>query len=184
MRVLVLVGLLHDGIFEVVALAQRAVAVVVVVHPLIDGRGLLADRLERRMRMQQRERGGEPVVGDAEHSDLAIVIGDIFHQPLDRVVGIGGLVGGLGIVEIDPRGKIENALRLEAPAQILNDEDVAVLREFLERGGDLLRRFFGNAVRRAPKQNRQRARLVDGSQDRGLQMNSVAHRNHDFLKLE
>ena len=35
MRVLVLVGLLHHGVFKVVALAQGAVAVEVVVHPLI-----------------------------------------------------------------------------------------------------------------------------------------------------
>ncbi len=153
-RVLVLVGLLHDRVFEVVALAQRAEAVVVVVHPLVDGRGLLADGLERGMRMQQGERGRQAIVGDAEHSDLPVVVGNVFHQPLDRVVGVGGLVGGLGIFQIDPGREVEHALGLEAPAQILDDEDVAVLREFLEGGRDLLGRLLGNTVGRAAKQNR------------------------------
>ena len=135
MRIRVLIGLLHDRVFKVVALAQRAEAVVVVVHPLIDGRGLLADRLQRRMRMKQRERSGQAIVGDAVHPDLAVVVRDILHQPLDRVVGVGGFVGGLGIVGIDPGGKIEHAFGLESSAQILDHKDVAVLREFLERSG-------------------------------------------------
>ena len=35
--VLLFVGLLHHGVFEIVTLAQRAVAVIVVVHPLVGG---------------------------------------------------------------------------------------------------------------------------------------------------
>ena len=82
--------------------------------------------------MKQGERGRQSVVGNAVHSDLAVVVGNVLHQPVDRVVGIGGLVGGLGIVQIDPGGKVEHSLRLEASAQILDDEDVAILREFFE----------------------------------------------------
>jgi len=37
MRVLVLVRLLHHGVFEVVALPKRAEAMVVVIHPLVHG---------------------------------------------------------------------------------------------------------------------------------------------------
>ena len=73
-RVRVLVRLLVHRVFERVALAQRAVAMVVVVHPLIGGRRLLRDRLQRRMRTQQRHRRGQAVVGDAEHADLAVVV--------------------------------------------------------------------------------------------------------------
>ena len=54
-RVLVLVRLLQHRVLERIALAHRAVAMVVVVHPLVHGRGLLAHRLERRMRMEQRD---------------------------------------------------------------------------------------------------------------------------------
>ncbi len=130
-RVLVLVGLLHHGVFKSVALAQRAEAVHVVVHPLVHGRGLLADRLERGMRMKKRHGGRQPVIGNAVHSNLAVVVGDILHQPVDRVVGIGGLVGGFGIVQVDPGRKLEDALRFESSAQVLEDENVAVLRQFL-----------------------------------------------------
>ena len=104
----------------------------VVVHPLIDGRSLFADGFQRGMRMKKSQRGGEAVVGDAKHSDLAVVVGDVFDEPFDGVVGVGGFVGGLGIVEVNLGGKFEVAFGLEAAAQILNDEDVAVLHEFLE----------------------------------------------------
>ena len=78
MRVLVLVGLLHDRVFEIVAFAQSTETVVVVIHPLIDGRGLLAHGFQRGMRMKQRERGGEAVVGNAIHADFAVVVGTFF----------------------------------------------------------------------------------------------------------
>src|SRR6266852_9899616 len=63
-RVLVLISLLQDGVFEVVALAERSIAVIVVVHPLIDGRGLLADSLERGVWVEKSEGGGQTVVGN------------------------------------------------------------------------------------------------------------------------
>ncbi len=57
MLVGVFVGLLHDGIFEGVAFAESAVAVHVVIHPLIDGGGLFADGLQRGIGMEQGEAG-------------------------------------------------------------------------------------------------------------------------------
>ena len=125
--VLVLVGLLHNGVFEVIAFAQCAVAMIIVVHPLIDGRGLLADRLERGMRMEQCQRCREAIVGDAIHSDFAVIVGNILHQPLDRIVGVGRFVRRLGIVRVDPRRKVEHSLGLEASAQVLDHKDVAIL---------------------------------------------------------
>ena len=97
MRVGVLVGLFHHRVFKVVAFAERAVAVVVVIHPLIDGRGLFTHGFQCWMRMQQRQRGGQAVVGDSVHSHFAAVVGDVFHQPLDAVVGVGRFVGGFGV---------------------------------------------------------------------------------------
>ncbi len=184
MGVLVLVGLLHHGIFKVVTLAQGAVAVVIVVHPLIYGRGLLADGFQRRVRVEKSERGRQPVIGNAVHANVPVVVRDVFHEPVDRIVGIGGLVGGLGIAEVDPGGKIERALRFKASAKILDDEDVAVLGQLLYGGRHLLRRLLGDAVGSASKQNGQRAGLIDWSEDNGLEANAVAHGNHDFLKLE
>ena len=116
MGVLVFVRLLHHRVFEVVAFPKGAVTMVVVIHPLIDGRGLLADGLQRRVRVKQRKRGSQAIVGDAVHADFAVVVGNVFQQPLDRVISVGGLVGRLGIVEIDPGGQIELAFGLEAPS--------------------------------------------------------------------
>ena len=56
MCVRVLVRLLVHGVLERVALTQRAVAMVVVVHPLIGRRRLLGDRRQRRMWLEQRHR--------------------------------------------------------------------------------------------------------------------------------
>src|SRR5437762_2109404 len=96
-RVGVFVGLLHHRVFKVVTFAQRAVAVIVVIHPLVDRRSLLAHGFQCWMRMQQRKRGGQAVVGDSVHSHFAAVVGDVFHQPLDAVVGVGRFVGGFGV---------------------------------------------------------------------------------------
>ena len=92
-RVLVLVRLLEHRVLEGIALAQRPVAMHVVVHPLVHGRGLLADCLEGRVGMEQCERGGEAVVRHAEHADVAVV-GDVLDEPVDAVVGVGGFVRG------------------------------------------------------------------------------------------
>src|SRR5215469_9736675 len=184
MRVLVLVGLLHDGVFEVVALAQRTVTVIIVVHPLINRRRLLTDGSERRMRMEQGERSRQPVVGNAVHSDLATVVRHVVQQPFDGVVSVGRFVGGFGIVQINPGRKIEDTFGLKAAAQILNDEDIAILGKLFHRGGHLGGRLVGNTVRSAAKQDGQRTLLADGRQDRGLKTNSIAHRNHDLLQDE
>ena len=184
MGVLVFVRLLHHRVFEIVAFAQGAVAMVVVVHPLIDGRGLLADRLQRRVRMQKGKRGCQAIVRNTVHPDFAVVVGNILQQPFDRVVGVGSLVGGFRIVEIDPGGQIELAFGFEASPQVLDDEDVAILRKFFERGGHLLQRFLRNPVRRAAEENGQRTLLVHGSENCRLQADAIAHRNHNFLQLE
>ena len=184
MHVLVLIGLLHDGIFEVVALAQRAVAMVVVVHPLVDRGSLLADRFEGWVGLKKCERGRQAVVGDPIHTYFPIIVGDVFHQPLYGIVGIRGLVGGLRILEIDPGGELEFPFGLEASPQILDDEDVAILRQFLRGWRNLVWGLCGNSVGSPPDENRQRALLIDGREDHGLQVNSVAHGDHHFLELE
>ena len=129
-------------------------------------------------------RGGEPVVRHTVHPDLAVVVRDVLHEPVDAVVGIGGLVGGCGIGEVHLRRELEHAFGLEAPAQILNDEDVAVGGELLDIGRHLRGRAVGDAVRSAAKQNRERLVLADRSQDHRLQADAVAHRDHHFLHRE
>ena len=52
---------------------------------------------ERGMRMQQRHEGQESVVGNSEDADLAVGFRHVLHQPIDGVVGVGGIVGLRGI---------------------------------------------------------------------------------------
>ena len=183
MGVLELVGLLEHGVLECVALAQRPVAVVVVVHPLIDRSGLLAHRLQRGVRMQQRQRGGQTVVRHARHADVAVVR-HMLDEPVDAVVRVSGLIGGGRIFEIDLGRQFEDSLRFEAAAQVLDHEDVAVLRQLLDAGRHLPGRLIGHAVRRAAKQDRQGSCPIDRRQDHRLQAYAVADRDHDFFELE
>src|ERR1039458_10609364 len=134
--------------------------------------------------MQQCERGREAVVRDAKHSNLAVVVGNVLEQPFDRVVGIGSLVGGLRVVQIDPGRKVEHSLGLEASPQVLEDENVAVLREFFQGSRDLLGSFLGHTVRRAAKQNGQRTLRIDRSEDCCLQMNSIPRSEEHTSELQ
>src|SRR4029079_5439745 len=54
--IFILISLLKDGIFKSIALAQRSVVMIVVVHPLINRRGLLADGFEGRVGLQKSQR--------------------------------------------------------------------------------------------------------------------------------
>src|SRR2546428_12303 len=85
-------GALHR-VLERITLAQRPVAMHVVVHPLVHGRRLLAHRFEGRVGVEQRQGGGESVIRHAEHADVAVV-GDVLDEPVDAVVGVRGFVRG------------------------------------------------------------------------------------------
>ena len=88
MRILVLVSLLQHRVLKGVTFAQRPITMIVIVHPLVDGRGLLTDGLDGGMGMQKGEPSGESVVGNSVDAHLAIVVRHMLQQELDRVVGI------------------------------------------------------------------------------------------------
>src|SRR4030095_13093143 len=105
------------------------------------------------MRMKKNERGRQAIVGDTIHSHFAVVVGNVFNEPFNRVVCVRSLVRCVGIGQINLGRKLEVALGLETSAQILNDEDVTVLCEFLERWWHLLWSFFRYSVRSAAKKD-------------------------------
>ena len=74
---------------------------------------------------------------------LPLLFGDVLDQPVDRVVRVGRLAGRLGVLEVGLRRQLECALRPESAAKILDDEDVAVARQLLQRA-------VGDAGRRSP----------------------------------
>jgi hypothetical protein len=109
MGIRVFISLFQYRILEGIALAKSSIAMVIVVHPLIDRRCLFADRLERRVRMQQSQPRRQPVVRHPVDAYLAVVVRNILDQPVDRVISVICLVGLLGIVRIVPLGHQEYA---------------------------------------------------------------------------
>src|ERR1700679_2089229 len=118
------------------------------------------------MGVKKSERGSGAVGGNAQNAGVSVVVGNIFHEPVDGVVGVGRFVGGFGIGGVDPGGKIEDTLGFKASAKILDDEDVSVLRQFLHEGGHLLGRFVGDAIGSAAEQDGERCVVVAGLRNR------------------
>jgi hypothetical protein len=164
---------------------------IVVVHPLIDRRGLLADNLERGMRVQQGQGSGEAAVGDSVDAQFAVVVGDVFDEPIHGVVSIVGFVGLFWIFGVVLRGEEKGAFGFESAAQILPDKDVAVGGEFLPTvrypiGAVLLGAFVEvllseNAIRGAREQDGEGLGLIGFGDHDGLQVHPVAHGDHEFL---
>ena len=125
--VVILAQLEQGRVLEAVAQAERAVVMGVIADELIGRRGILDDRLERRVGVEQRHGGGPGGIGSADHPGAAIIIRDVVEEPLDRVVGIGALVGRTRIGAVARRAlHHERPLGLEPSAQVLDDVDVAV----------------------------------------------------------
>ncbi len=78
-------------------LPKRAEVEPVVAHPAVNHGTHRRGDLQCRMRIDQGHDHGKTLVGTSEHSDLAVGFGYVLHQPIDRVVGVGGLVRGRGI---------------------------------------------------------------------------------------
>ena len=114
----------------------------------------------------------EAGVGHAEDADAAVVVGDVLEQPLDRVVGVAGLVHPGRIRRIVERPVHEELpLAAVAAADVLGDEDVAVGRE--EAVVVTHDRIAGDAVRRAREQERQRVPDVAWRADAGVEVDAV-----------
>src|ERR1700733_11173324 len=143
------------------------------------------------MGVQQRQGCCEPVVGDSIDAHLAVVVGDVFDEPVHGVVGIVGFVRLLGILGVVLRGEEKGAFGFESATEILPDKNVSVGGEFLPTiGGPVGAVFFRvfvevllgeNAVRGACEQDGQGLGLIGFNDDYGLQVHTVAHGDHEFL---
>ena len=154
-------GLHHVGVLEAVAQAERAVVMEVVADPHVCGRGHRHDGLERGMRIERAHHREPRRVTRADHADAAVVVGDVLEQPLDGVVGVGALVDRLRVLAIARLAQHhELALGLEAAANVLQHDDVAVGGKIDERRRDAGRRVLADAVGRPLKDDRQLVRLT------------------------
>ena len=116
-----------------VLLPERAVVKPVVAHPAIDHRIHRHRHLQRRMRVDQRHQRQEPVVRDAEDADLAVALGHVLHQPVDRVVGVGGVIDRRRILRPAQR-PVHHVVAFGAvlAADVLDDADVAAFDDHFE----------------------------------------------------
>ena len=113
-----------------VLLAEGAVVKPVVAHPAVHHGVHGHGNLQRRVRMDHRHQGQKPVVGDAQDADLAVALGNILHQPVDGVVGVGRLVHGRRILR-PVQGPVHHVVALGAvlAADVLDHADVAALHD-------------------------------------------------------
>src|SRR6266581_3172576 len=113
-----------------ILLAEGAVVEPVVAHPAVD-HGIHRHRhLERWVRIDERHQGREAVVGNAENADLAVAFRDVFHEPVDRVVRVGGVIDRSG-VQGPAQGTIHHvvALGVILAAHILDHANVAAFQD-------------------------------------------------------
>src|SRR5580658_586353 len=75
-----------------IGIAKRSVMEPVVTHPTVHHRALRSRHLQRRMRIYKRHYGGKALIRGTEHPHLAVGLGYIFYEPVDRIVRVGGVV--------------------------------------------------------------------------------------------
>ena len=149
------------------------------------GRRLRGDRFQRRVRIDGRDRGGPAAVGHAEHADLAIIVGQIFDQPVDAVIGVGGFVDAVRFC-LERTQVHKLAPRSKPAADVLKDEDIFVFGQFgitaclAEAAFDAL---FREPIGRPRHQDGELADMALGAPDLRVQADAVAHRNHHILRF-
>ena len=158
----------------------------VVAHPAVHHRTHRRRDFQRRMRIDQGHDHGEAFVGTPEHANLAVGLGHVFHQPIDRVVGVGGFVCA-GVIERPPERARHQvfAFRSVLAANILEHADVAIAHEHLvtlRQSREHIRRSFPlgaarSVVGRARQDDRRMARPARND-DHRVQLHAVAHGNH------
>ncbi len=114
----------------------------------------------------------------------AAVIGDVPQQPVDGVAGVGGLVDiGLGLVFDHGPVHHELAFGAVAPADIGLDEDVAACRQLrlgrVDTAGGSTIYTVGSALHQERQRLAARLRALRSQED-GVQLRAIAHRNHDL----
>ena len=104
--------------------------------PVRDGR-LGRDGLERGVRVNQAHGGVKAGIRNAPHADPAVVVGNVFDQPLDGVPGVRAFVEifRAGLRRLVRAHVVELAFGHPAAADVLVDKDVALLLED-KRGAD------------------------------------------------
>ena len=126
---------------------------------------------------------------------MPLVSRDVVDEPLDAVIGVGGFVDRSWILR-PAVGAIHHVVALGAvlATNVLNDADVAAVENDVDgvviaveirsevRAGGMRGEFVG-AVGRTSQQDRGMRRAF-GNENHGVQVDTVAHRDHGFAPLE
>ena len=157
-------------------LPERALVEEIVSHPGVADRRLGRDGLERGMGADPGERREPSGIGAAEHADLAAVAGNVLHQPVDGIEGVGGLIDAARILRVPLRAQgDEVAAGADAPADVLTHEDVAVLGELAVRPGNGgVPECASGGERRADEEDREGRGVVLRDQRDGEEGGAVA----------
>ena len=169
-------------------LPEGAVVEPVVAHPAVDHRALGHGGLERRMRIDERHDDGEALVGAADHADAAVRLGHVLHKPVDRVVGVGGVIDACCCSAVRAAGA---SSRTRLPTRISRARPgrrgCSRRRQTARRTAAAPRPCSGDAValrarrrvvRRPREQDGRVARALRHDDDR-VELDAVAHRDHD-----
>src|SRR5690348_15589660 len=120
-------GFQTKGVFEPIAETEGAVVMEVVAKEHIGGGRVFAEGFESGMRLDSAHDGRPAAVGTTIYSRLAIVVWDILQQPVESVIGVFTLVGGLWVVLVPEKtAKDKCPFRLITTADILEDKDVTI----------------------------------------------------------
>src|SRR3984957_3039087 len=182
----VFLGALHTlRVVVAIGLAESSIVEEVVAHPHVDHGGLGRDGFYGGVRVDAsglREKSG---IGNAEDPDTAGVVGNVFDEPRNGVVGVGAFVNQFGIFVIDHGpGHNESAFGFVAAANIFENEDVAVLDQLGVASVDAVGVGFVDAVRSAFHEDGEWVGGVFGGEDHGMEFDAVAHGDHDFFTGE
>ena len=133
---------------------KRAVVVRVVTHIKVRYGGLRRTRFQRRMRVRHPSRHIKSRIRNPVNSSFAVVVGNIFQEPGDRVVRVGAFVDILRpfFCILMRRHFDERAFALKAAANVLVNKNEAVRNEASRRAKAfwiIIRPVRADAVRRA-----------------------------------
>src|SRR5215813_2277865 len=139
------------------------------------------------MSVRHSRRHVESGIGNSVKPGLAVVVRNVFHQPLDGVVGVGALVDVPGAFFVLVRRHFdERSLALVAAAHVLIDKDEPVLHKAWRRPETLrivVCSVWGDAIGSPLDQEWKGLcrRSIVGYIDRCEQLRAVAHSNPIFV---
>ena len=160
----------------------------VVAHPYVDHGGLRRDGFHGRVGIDAGHHGQKTGIAGADETRASVVAGDVGQQPGNGVPGVGAFVDGFGGVVAGPmidQGPAHHklALALVTAANVLVHVDVAVSGQFRaapKEGGAV---GSVHTVRRALDEEWERGGDVCGFENHGVELDAVAHGNHNLGAL-